>query len=247
MYRLLFQGFLWVQFITAPYPSAHAGPLYLRSGEPVSLAVPPGSAAIKEPGEIRWFLRTATESKEMPALRGQTSFLVTDVADFKRPGSYHIAFATGERNADDLESFFELVLRRDNSYTGLLTELLGVPFVETLPPATDGIPAPDARLATNCAGVAVYGRRRMGYSIPYLAPAGLYPYLRSLGRNEELRVGDIIHFGFQTAVLSVDRPPVGRLDPGDSVIHAFYAPVEEVRFGDLAYKKLPRRIYRWKN
>jgi hypothetical protein len=157
-----------------------------------------------------------------------------------------------------LPAWLELVIGRDQGYVGRLTELLGVPFV--LGPASlpDLGHQTDLRLGTDCVALAIYGRRRLGERWPHVAPAVLLEWLEPVGSapalvDAEGRVadvgavqeGDVLHFGFQTAVLARDNPPRGRLDATDIVIHAYHGLVEELPLARLPYRAQAVDVLRW--
>jgi hypothetical protein len=207
---------------------------------------------------------------EIPSLRGKSAFDVAHIAELSRPGSHRLlavacprAETSSEPPSPTLEAVArlpELVVRRDDSYVGLLTELLGAPFV--LWPAE--LPClghqTDLRLGADCAALLIYGRRRMGEKIPYVAPAGLFRFADLVSEDlliepsgqqgsesaAPVQVGDILHFGFQTAVLSQDVPPRGRLTRDDLIIHTFHGVAEEVPLGSVPYWRHAVDVLRWR-
>lgn len=145
---------------------------------------------------------------------------------------------------------FELVVRRDDTYVGYLTELLGVPFVylPALTPA--GEHQTEARLGADCAALVVYGQRRLGKNLRYRAPPALVPFTQPIPRDssgeQPIFEGDILYFGFQTAVLSQDRERIGVLDKEDLVIHTYHGRAEEVAFAALPYRRSAFEVRRWR-
>src|SRR5204863_2951015 len=116
-----------------------------------------------------------------------------------------------------------IVVRRDDTYAGYLTELVGTPFVFW--PTGREV---DERLGADCVALVIYGRRRLGRRVPYVSPRGLakltarvaagrFPRDPSRGSPAPvpIQVGDVVHFGFQTAVVVEDRPPRGVLTEHD--------------------------------
>lgn len=207
---------------------------------------------------------------EIQSLRGMTDFDVAHIAELSRPGSHRLLAvaclrpeASPEPPSPTLEAVArlpELVVRRDDSYVGLLTELVGAPFV-LWPAELPGMGhQTDLRLGADCAALLIYGRRRLGEKIPYVAPAGLFRYADVIGEGllmapsgqqysesaAPVQVGDILHFGFQTAVLSQDVPPRGRLTADDVIIHTFHGVAEEVPLGTVSYWRHPVDILRWR-
>lgn len=186
------------------------------------------------------------------------SLRVADVPELSGPGTHRVRAAAAppagagageEAGEEALEGAFTLVVRADDSYVGYLTELLGVPFVYW-PAHLSGVGhQTDARLGADCVSTVIYGRRRMGCPVPYYVPAALFrlaaPVPPDAHGAPAVRAGDVLHFGFQTAVLAEDRPPLGRLDDGDLVIHAYHGLVERVPFGSLPYRVYRHEVLRW--
>ncbi|MEM8897354.1 MAG: hypothetical protein AAGC85_04585 [Bacteroidota bacterium] len=137
----------------------------------------------------------------------------------------------------------QLVVREEDSYVGFLTELLGLPFI--LPPKLVGIYGhqTDLRVGTDCAELAIYGARRIGYDIPYGGPRGILDYLVP---TNELKKGTIIHYGFQVSVLYEDRGVIGELDEEDLLIHAYGDRVAIQKLGDIELAKKGYKLYKWK-
>jgi len=144
-----------------------------------------------------------------------------------------------------------IAVRRSDDYVGHLSELFGVPFVY-YPLKEEGLGhQTDRGLGADCVATLIYGRRRLGDRIPYVSPKRLYDYTIKIGDDSHvtqtvIAAGDILHFGFQTAVISQDRPPTGTLSGNDKVIHSYHRLVEEVDFSTLAYRKMSFDILRWK-
>jgi hypothetical protein len=161
------------------------------------------------------------------------------------PGTYLFIEREGRT-----ERRYRLAVRRADDYVGYITELLGVPFVYA-PTYVEGKGhQTDAGLGADCVAVVVYGIRREGRNVPYVGPSKLYDLMAWIGdssslENTHIQVGDVLHFGFQTAVISKDLPPIGTLNAGDHIIHSFHRYVEEVRFSDLPYGGMPFDILRW--
>ena len=95
----------------------------------------------------------------------------------------------------------EVVIRRNDTYVGRITELIGTPFV-FFPKNTPKGHQTDLREGADCVSTLIYGQRRLGRRIPYVGPAGLdrFTALVPAKRGEQpIRVGDVLHFGAQTA------------------------------------------------
>ncbi len=186
---------------------------------------------------------------EIAGLRGRHSFSLKEVPALHREGTHtlrvepvvprELEFSSTRKPAG-----IEIVIRRDDSYVGYVSELKGLPFI-LWPRSTAHLGhQTDARVGADCVAVAIYGRRRMGQRLPYMAPRALHRYTRAVP-DGRIQAGDILHFGFQTAVLSEDTTPLGRINPGDRVIHAYHELVEERPFGELPYKGSPFVVRRW--
>ncbi len=119
----------------------------------------------------------------------------------------------------------QVVVRSEDSYTGFLEELINVPFV--LPPMRQDCYGhqTDNRMAVDCAELAIYGIRRMGYNLGYIGPKGVLKYLIE---SDTLKRGSVIHFGHQVSVLYQDKGVIGALDAEDVLIHAYKKHVELV-------------------
>lgn len=171
---------------------------------------------------------------------GRTDRLVLEDLDL---GTHRLVAGTSDPRV------LEVVVRRDDSYVGFLTEQLGTPFV-FYPARVPGLGhQTDARIGADCVALAIYGQRRMGREIPYVAPMALYRFTNVVSSSaaEVVTVarGDVLHFGWQTAVVSEDVHPIGVLTDEDVIIHTFHEAVEEVLFGELPYRGRPFEVLRW--
>ncbi len=161
--------------------------------------------------------------------------------------------------------------RSDNSYIGYLTELFRTPFL-VAPMVTDqGVHETDARMGSDCAAFAIYGKRRQGYRVPYCGPAGIYDYLteieesplwpRASGSTEVyandngrfvkvgpggLETGDILHFGEQVSVFYADAGIPGLLDKDDYLIQCYQGGPLITTIEKSGFYQKPVRIFRWK-
>jgi len=139
----------------------------------------------------------------------------------------------------------ELINKQSEGYIGYLEELLNVPFV--LPPRRlKEKHQTNLRLGVDCAEMAIYGRRRQGYTIPYCGPRHLMEYLIS---TDKVEAGTIISFGnnYQISVIYEDRGKRGILDDEDLLIHAYKDKAEINSLGESGLNKYPFRLYQWKN
>lgn len=153
------------------------------------------------------------------------------------PGTYSfvkgifndISFESTESLQHKFSGLIQVVVRECDSYIGYLTELLGLPFI--FPPKT--IPGvghqTDLRLGTDCAELAIYGKRRMGFNIPYGGPIGIKNYVIE---TDEVFPGLILHFGHQVSVLYEDRGIIGLMDGKDILIHAYQNKVKLQSFDE---------------
>ncbi len=159
-----------------------------------------------------------------------------------------------------------VVVRRDDSYLGYLTELNGSPFIFGSA-GPDGRNQTDRLLGADCADLAVYGRRRLGLGAKYTSTYHFDEQAPELTRavalddghaadakgraiafgEKGVRVGDVLHFpgSRHVAVLWEDRPPLGVLDPGDLMFHTCWGPPTVEPIGEASCASLPWRVLRW--
>ena len=163
---------------------------------------------------------------------------VLDAADLG-PGTHRLRWESREHSGS-----VEVVVRLDDTPAGYSAELVGLPFA-LWPAVVDGEHQTEARQATDCIALVVYGARRAGLPVPFIAPQALPKFTRELGPDEPIQPGDVLDFGVQTAVLSQDTAPIGVLDPTDRVLHAFHAPAEERAYGELPYAGADVVLRRW--
>lgn len=143
----------------------------------------------------------------------------------------------------EFENIVQIIVREDNTYLGLLTELLNLPFI--IPPKyirSYGHQT-DLSIGTDCAELAIYGMRRLGYRIPYCGPKKIYKYLSEVNYVTK---GNILHFGFQVSILYEDKGIIGKIDEEDLLIHAYQDCVKIERIGDTKLIRLPFKTYKWK-
>jgi hypothetical protein len=186
--------------------------------------------------------------RELPSLRGHHAFSLAQVAELAAPGTHRLFVAEGSApttfNEDFVSALPQIVVRRGDDYVGLLSELFGVPFVLWPQKLKTGHQT-DLRLGADCSALVVYGQRRLGRRIPYVSPRGLFQLARELSEGEPLQRGDILNYGFQSAVLSVDTPPLGQLNPEDRVIQTYHGVAEELPLSTLPFRDAPVRFLRW--
>lgn len=193
-------------------------------------------------------------AREMTQLRGRSRFTPDELRPWLSEGTHRLYAATeplpdARMQTNQRPPGVEIVVRKDDSYTGYVSELRGVPFV--LLPVTTGTGEhqTDARLGADCVALVIYGQRRLGRNVPYMAPPALKrfmtPVRQPVDDSRAVRRGDVLHFGFQTAVVYDDRPPRGVLNNDDLVIHTYHGRAEVVRFGALPYRHMEFEVYRW--
>lgn len=137
----------------------------------------------------------------------------------------------------------QIVKRLHGGYLGYLEELLNVPFI--LPPRhLSGFGhQTDHRIAVDCAEMAIYGKRRQGYNIPYCGPLRIGKYL---DRTDSVTTGTVIHFGFQVSVVYEDRGIPGKLDGEDLLIHAYKDKAEIIALNKTDLLKAKYISFTWK-
>lgn len=210
--------------------------------------------------------------RELSELRGRRSFSVSKVPRLASTGTHRLVARARHRGtmltapgplpkritSASAVTMTSLVVRRDDSYVGYLTELLGVPYVFAPLRLRGRGHQTDLRLGTDCISLAVYGKRREGLRLPYLPLSGfdrhtrqvcraasLKQLLRGAGQSCRAREGDLLHLGHHVAVLSRDVEPRGLLGAGDLVIHALAGAAEEVPLRRLISDPHPVRVLRW--
>ncbi len=143
------------------------------------------------------------------------------------------------------KDIFQIVVRKDDSYLGYLTELINVPFI--LPPIhlRNFGHQTDLRVGTDCAELAIYGMRRMGKKIPYVGPNGIRNYL-DLIDIDKLFEGCIIHFGSQVSVLYQDNGIKGSLDENDLFIQSYENTACIISYRNCGFYNFPFKPYKWK-
>lgn len=164
----------------------------------------------------------------------------------------------------------QVVSRPSDDYTGYLFEMINAPFLMTPRLTVGGNHQADCRLGCDCAGLAVYGARRMGLDIPYAGPLGIVRYLTSVvpgeflpdssidtvvyisGYGDSVPVGagglvpgDIVHFGTQVSVFLEDKGVIGTLDPEDMLIQSWFDGPHVCAIRDCGFYHLPLRVFRW--
>lgn len=140
------------------------------------------------------------------------------------------------------ENIIQIVVKKNDSYIGFLTEQLNLPFI--IPPKV--LPKfghqTDLNIGTDCAELAIYGMRRLGYKIPYEGPKGITKYLIKV---DSISSGTILHYGFQVSIIYADLGEIGELDEEDLLIHAFEDKVKIEYLGETKLLGMECKKYRW--
>lgn len=166
----------------------------------------------------------------------------------------------------------QVVRREDDSYLGYLTELFGTPFVIGPRMTDQGVHETDARMGSDCAAFAIYGKRRQGYQVPYCGPLGIYRYLSAIEGmplrpipfeqtevyatpdNRLVRIGpgglqpgDIVHFGEQVSVFYSDVGIKGVFDKDDLLLQCYGSQPTTTTVKNSGFYHLPVRIFKWRD
>lgn len=186
----------------------------------------PPTPGCAQPLQVRWTQLGTGKRLELELDVGAHHFAITDGLDSPR------------RDLPD----HTVAVRLDDSYVGVLHELIDTPFVFA-PAWLDEGHQTDGRLATDCVALVIYGQRRLGRKVPYVSPWKLYDWLEPV--QDELREGDVLHWGWQTAVVAEDRAPVGVLNADDELILAWKGRAERRPLGSLPFAGTPVAQLRW--
>lgn len=167
-------------------------------------------------------------------------------------------------------SIAQVAVRSGDTYIDYLLETIGTPFIMAPTSTPGGSHQADDRMGFDCAGLAVYGIRRMGMDVGYLGPAGILPFLEPVldgllapreidgtvlylddsgatvpTGDEGLRPGDILHFRVQVSVFLEDAGTPGLLDPQDLVIQSWFDGPMICTLEENGFYGLPLRVLRW--
>ncbi|MFM2393891.1 MAG: hypothetical protein RLZZ546_1873 [Bacteroidota bacterium] len=175
------------------------------------------------------------ELKINTSMPGTYLYLLSDFQN--KEFSYHKPLYTFNKN------ILQFSIREDNTYIGYLTELLNLPFLLGPKKIHNYGHQTDLRIGVDCAELAIYGRRRMGYKIPYCGPRNILKYLNQVN---EIKEGTIIHFRFQVSIVYKDLGIKGKLDNKDYLIHAHEDKVKIEKFKACNLNGYPFKIFEWK-
>ena len=161
----------------------------------------------------------------------------------------------------------QISLRPNDSYLGFLHELLNTPFIMAPRNTPHGSHQADFKLGTDCAGLAVYGKRRMGFDYQYLGPRGIIGYLTPVGDGsyypdstlyvnlnydampigeDGIIPGDIVHFGNQVSIFLEDKGVIGFVDAEDLLIQSWFTGTHICTIRDSGYFDRPIRFFKWR-
>jgi hypothetical protein len=154
-----------------------------------------------------------------------------------------------------------------DGYVGRLTEIFNLPYVYGSAAIRVGSrTSADARYGADCSHFLIYGRRREGWTIPYVNPKDLLPYLEELNQVRELRdgvawgphgpvevtsgllkAGLLLHFGRHVAAVYGDPDGAGVLRADTLVVHQLGGVPEFTTFGALAARCKQIRVMTWRS
>lgn len=204
---------------------------------------------------------------------------LNEITSSNTPGTYYIKASIPPAEISEFRTdsaihkengFLQVLIRPDDSYLGYARELWGTPFIMCPKVMEDGLYQTDARVGSDCAELAIYARRRMGFNVPYCGPKKLYAYLEPVikgwfmpkngsagallvnGKKEPVPVGnkglipgDILHYGTQVAVFYEDCGVVGLLDSDDIVLQNCGETPHFSTLGENEKKFGGFQIFRW--
>lgn len=197
-------------------------------------------------------------------------------------GTFYLgALRQGETYCDTISSadplhlvmpgIVQIAIRPGDSYTDYLMETLGTPFLMMPRRTPGGFHQAGDRMGFDCAGLAVYGARRMGLDVGYLGPSGIMEYLEPVvpglffpDGSDSLRIyrnaggecvpvgpgalqpGDIVHFRCQVSVFLEDMGVPGVLDSEDILIQSWFDGTMICTIAENGFYGLPLRVLRWR-
>jgi hypothetical protein len=156
-----------------------------------------------------------------------------------------------------------VTFRLRDGYLGYLTELINAPYIFGSA-GPDGRNQTDLLIGSDCADLAVYGRRRLGLKTEYTSTFNIDKQAPEQARAVTLdeggrgldahgkpivpQPGDVLHFPGtrHVAVFWEDRPPLGVLDANDLMIHTCWKPPAIEPIGATDCASLPWRVLRFK-
>ncbi len=139
-----------------------------------------------------------------------------------------------------------VVVRLDDTLLGYATELFNTPYIFGSAGA-DGKNQSDLLIGSDCADLAVYARRRMGFSAAYTNSYSIDRQAPPLGKQVPVQAGDVLHFpsSRHVALLYRDNVPLGVLDETDLILHTCWAPPRVQALKGAACTSTPARVLRF--
>ena len=129
----------------------------------------------------------------------------------------------------------------------------------------NGLSGADAHYGADCLNFIIYGRRRLGFTIPYLNDNNLRQYLTKVddvlyfkdgiaynnrGKvkidAQSIKDGLLLHFGTHIATLYEANEPLDILNDDDLVIHQLENKPEIIKIKDLRQTKQPFLLMKFK-
>ena len=141
------------------------------------------------------------------------------------------------------DDIYQIVYTKNKGYLGHLEELLNIPFVLSPIFLDEYGHQTDIRVATDCAELAIYGKRKQGMKVPYCGPRGIIKYMQ---KTTVIKKGIILHFGHQVSVLYEDRGIPNVIDGEDLLIHAYQLKAEIIPLKETNLHNTPYITYQWK-
>ncbi len=154
----------------------------------------------------------------------------------------------------------------NTGYTGRLTEIFNLPYVLGSGFLNvDGLYGADAHYGADCLNFIIYGRRRLGFPIPYLNENNLRQHLAKIAdvlsfKNgiaysdlgmvvldaQTLQDGVLLHFNTHIAALYQDNEPMNILNDCDLVIHQLENKPEIIELRKLKQSQQPFMLMKFR-
>jgi hypothetical protein len=130
-----------------------------------------------------------------------------------------------------------------------LSECLGMPYVFGIAGVQSGdLTGVETGWGADCSNLLIHAWRRMGLPLVWGDPGSLRAQLAPLSADAVITAqvmdrGVAIDFGFHVAALWEDRPPLGKVDAKDLVLHHLGGLPEIVPLGELARGRPAYRLF----
>ena len=148
-------------------------------------------------------------------------------------------------------------IAESRNYIGKLTEIFNLPYILGSSSLYSNFKSiVDERYGADCANFIIYGKKRLGYNIPFGNPLQLKKYLKRINvvdffkkgkaynkkkvikiNNKQIQKGLLLHFRTHIVAVYKDTKPFGILDKTDLIIHQLEGYPEIVKLGSLKYIK----------